>query len=185
MFLLPRLCILSFTHSLTHSHPPSSLTLSHTFSHIHSFFPSSLLPIFTLPHPHTHSPLHSFSLILINSPSHPHTPSYPLSLILTHFFHSLTQSPIFLPHSPSHPHSPSYSFSLTLTHSLTYSPVVAQDYQTEAENEYVIRGNSVVMKCKIPSFVADFVSVQSWADSEGQTYFPSRDYGTPFSIGLS
>lgn len=59
-------------------------------------------------------------------------------------------------------------------------PVVAQFYVTEAENEYVIRGNSAVMKCKIPSFVADFVSVESWVADSGQihTYTTTSDnYG--------
>lgn len=37
---------------------------------------------------------------------------------------------------------------------------------TEAENEYVIKGNSAVVKCKIPSFVADFVHVEAWLYSE-------------------
>ncbi|KAF6210674.1 hypothetical protein GE061_013781 [Apolygus lucorum] len=56
--------------------------------------------------------------------------------------------------------------------------VVSQEYNTEAENEYVIRGNSAVMKCKIPSFVADFVRVVSWLSNEGVEYFegPHRDF---------
>lgn len=33
-------------------------------------------------------------------------------------------------------------------------------------NEYVIRGNSAVLKCSIPSFVADFVNVVSWHDED-------------------
>lgn len=45
-----------------------------------------------------------------------------------------------------------------------------QTYEAEADNEYVIRGNSAIMKCEIPSFVADFVFVDSWEDSEGKTY---------------
>ncbi|XP_071455023.1 cell adhesion molecule Dscam1 [Hetaerina americana] len=45
--------------------------------------------------------------------------------------------------------------------------VVSQYYMTEAENEYVIRGNSAVMKCKIPSFVADFVHVEAWLGEDG------------------
>ena len=45
--------------------------------------------------------------------------------------------------------------------------MVSQYYITEAENEYVIKGNSAVMKCKIPSFVADFVYVESWISDEG------------------
>ncbi|KAF0295698.1 Down syndrome cell adhesion molecule-like protein Dscam2 [Amphibalanus amphitrite] len=53
---------------------------------------------------------------------------------------------------------------------------VSQQFNTEADNEYVIVGNSGVMRCEVPSFVADFVSVQSWVDSDGATYFPSEDY---------
>ena len=41
------------------------------------------------------------------------------------------------------------------------------------EEEYVIVGNDVIMKCKVPSFVADFVSVLSWQDAEGSEYFAS------------
>lgn len=55
--------------------------------------------------------------------------------------------------------------------------VVIQPYEAEADNEYVIRGNSVVMKCEIPSFVADFVSVTMWQDTEGNNFYPSKDYG--------
>lgn len=40
---------------------------------------------------------------------------------------------------------------------------------TEAENEYVINGNSAVMKCKIPSFVADYVQVEAWINVEDGT----------------
>jgi hypothetical protein len=48
--------------------------------------------------------------------------------------------------------------------------VVTQHYSTEAENEYVIRGNSAVMKCKIPSFVSDFVYVESWVSDTAEIY---------------
>jgi len=39
-------------------------------------------------------------------------------------------------------------------------------------NEYVIRGNSVVLKCSIPPFIADFVTVVSWQDNSGNIYEP-------------
>lgn len=55
----------------------------------------------------------------------------------------------------------------------TYTPtriVVQQFYQSEVNNEYVIRGNSAILKCSIPSFVADFVSVLSWNDEDGNIY---------------
>ncbi len=33
--------------------------------------------------------------------------------------------------------------------------------------ETVINGNDALLKCQIPSFVSDFVSVDGWVDSEG------------------
>lgn len=47
----------------------------------------------------------------------------------------------------------------------------------EADNEYVIRGNAAVMKCEVPSFVSDFVDVENWRDSQGNTFLPGDDYG--------
>ncbi|XP_072939082.1 cell adhesion molecule Dscam1 isoform X14 [Epargyreus clarus] len=45
--------------------------------------------------------------------------------------------------------------------------VVNQFYEAEILTEYVIRGNAAVLKCSIPSFVADFVKVEAWIDEEG------------------
>ncbi|VEN44083.1 unnamed protein product [Callosobruchus maculatus] len=50
--------------------------------------------------------------------------------------------------------------------------VVAQSYEVEADNEYVIRGNAAVMKCEVPSFVSDYVEVVGWRDSQGNSYLP-------------
>ena len=43
--------------------------------------------------------------------------------------------------------------------------------------EQIIHGNSVLLKCTIPSFVADFVFVASWVDSEGAQYIINSNYG--------
>ena len=51
--------------------------------------------------------------------------------------------------------------------------VVTQSYITEAHNQHVILGNSALLKCEIPSFVADFVSVVSWSDNQGLEYYSS------------
>ncbi|CAK1540553.1 unnamed protein product [Leptosia nina] len=48
--------------------------------------------------------------------------------------------------------------------------VVQQQYESEVNNEYVIRGNSAILKCSIPSFVADFVNVISWHDEQENAY---------------
>jgi len=55
--------------------------------------------------------------------------------------------------------------------------VVVQFYESEVNNEYVIRGNAAVLKCSIPSFVADFVAVFSWQDDSGTSYTPNDAYG--------
>ncbi|XP_026295691.1 Down syndrome cell adhesion molecule isoform X12 [Apis mellifera] len=54
--------------------------------------------------------------------------------------------------------------------------VVSQFYVTEAENEYVIRANSAIMKCKIPSFVSEFVQVDQWVADDGTVYTGGEDY---------
>jgi hypothetical protein len=43
-------------------------------------------------------------------------------------------------------------------------------------NEFVIKGNAAVIKCTIPSFVADFVYVTGWVDDEGTEYHMTDDY---------
>lgn len=58
--------------------------------------------------------------------------------------------------------------------------MVNQFYDAEIIKEYVIRGNTAVLKCSIPSFVADFVYVESWIDEEGMTYNHSDNFGVFF-----
>ena len=53
--------------------------------------------------------------------------------------------------------------------------VVSQAYVSGAHEVYVIVGNSALVKCEIPSFVSDFVSVVSWVDNEGNEFFPSKN----------
>ena len=56
--------------------------------------------------------------------------------------------------------------------------VVSQSYETDADKEYVILGNSAIVKCDIPSFVADFVSVVSWQETNSQrVYTHSPNFG--------
>ncbi|XP_025414625.1 Down syndrome cell adhesion molecule-like protein Dscam2 isoform X38 [Sipha flava] len=53
--------------------------------------------------------------------------------------------------------------------------VVNQDYASEVISEYVIRGNTAILKCTIPSFVTDFVVVNSWISSDGQEFHNLND----------
>lgn len=55
--------------------------------------------------------------------------------------------------------------------------VVQQYYQSEVNNEYVIRGNAAILKCSIPSFVAEFVQVVGWQDDLGNSFDPDEKNG--------
>lgn len=62
--------------------------------------------------------------------------------------------------------------------------VVTQFYITEATNEYVINGNAAVMKCKIPSFVADFVDVEAWINVEDGTVLTASNDSSSYGYFL-
>lgn len=55
--------------------------------------------------------------------------------------------------------------------------VVAQPYDAHVFLETAIRGNAIVMKCQIPSFVADFVQVLSWHSDKNEDFYPDSQYG--------
>lgn len=55
--------------------------------------------------------------------------------------------------------------------------MVHQYYQSEVNNEYVIRGNAAILKCSIPSFVAEFVQVVGWQDDQGNSFNPDEKNG--------
>lgn len=46
--------------------------------------------------------------------------------------------------------------------------VVSQAYTVNLVDENVLRGNSAIVKCLIPSFVTEYVSVATWIMSEGE-----------------
>jgi len=53
---------------------------------------------------------------------------------------------------------------------ISFFSVVTQAYDTYGDQEHIIRGNSAILKCRIPSFVADFLEVTAWVDDEGSVY---------------
>lgn len=44
------------------------------------------------------------------------------------------------------------------------------------DKEFVMLKNAAILRCSIPSFVADFVHVEAWVDETGQNYLPSDDF---------
>ena len=56
--------------------------------------------------------------------------------------------------------------------------VVHQLYQTDVNVEHVIRGNSALMRCTVPSFVADYATVDAWLIDSHLVTHNSNDLGT-------
>lgn len=62
---------------------------------------------------------------------------------------------------------------------------MSQAYDVKFWEEYVLRGNAAILKCQIPSFVSEYVSVNSWIISEDDKeqeikINASTDLGTTF-----
>ena len=64
---------------------------------------------------------------------------------------------------------------LSIFHFFFQFLVVSQDYATRVNDFDVILGNSAMMKCEIPSFVADFVSLINWSDNNGVEFYASQN----------
>lgn len=71
-----------------------------------------------------------------------------------------------------------------------FQSVVSQHYEEDIHKAFVIRGNSAILKCDIPSFVADFVNVISWHTDQEENFYPDTEYGVcnscvcPFSLSM-
>lgn len=61
--------------------------------------------------------------------------------------------------------------------------VVSQSYTVNLWEENVLRGNSAILKCHIPSFVTEFVMITSWIISEGDTDEMEIHLHSDFSLG--
>ena len=52
-----------------------------------------------------------------------------------------------------------------------------QHYKTGGSEEYMIVANDAILQCNVPSFVADFVTVNGWVDSEGNDFLRQDGLG--------
>ncbi|VEN44085.1 unnamed protein product [Callosobruchus maculatus] len=50
--------------------------------------------------------------------------------------------------------------------------VVSQSYTANVMDESVLKGNTAIFKCHIPSFVSDYVQVTSWLQDDGHEILP-------------
>uniref|UniRef100_A0A6P4EDH5 Down syndrome cell adhesion molecule-like protein Dscam2 isoform X42 n=1 Tax=Drosophila rhopaloa TaxID=1041015 RepID=A0A6P4EDH5_DRORH len=73
-------------------------------------------------------------------------------------------------------------FGSIISRDVNVRAVVAQYYDTDVNKAYVIRGNAAVLKCEIPSFVADFVSVVSWHTDQNEDFLPGSEYDGKYLV---
>ncbi|XP_014598785.1 PREDICTED: Down syndrome cell adhesion molecule-like protein Dscam2 isoform X1 [Polistes canadensis] len=62
------------------------------------------------------------------------------------------------------------------------SYVVGQRYAVNVMDEHVLRGNAAIIKCHIPSFVAEFVEVDSWIEDNTTDIYPRPDYDGKYLV---
>ncbi|XP_066249435.1 cell adhesion molecule Dscam1 isoform X2 [Euwallacea similis] len=85
-------------------------------------------------------------------------------------------------------HTATYRCKLKSTLGVVYSrevhvkAVIKQDYDVQVHDEYVIAGNTAVLKCKIPNYVSDYVMVTSWVQDESVNIYPNTDIGGKYVV---
>ncbi|GFG29297.1 hypothetical protein Cfor_12132, partial [Coptotermes formosanus] len=52
---------------------------------------------------------------------------------------------------------------------------VKQKYGAQVYDEYVISGNTAVLRCQVPSYAADYVMVTPWIQDGSVNIQPSTD----------
>uniref|UniRef100_A0A182ME20 Ig-like domain-containing protein n=1 Tax=Anopheles culicifacies TaxID=139723 RepID=A0A182ME20_9DIPT len=72
----------------------------------------------------------------------------------------------------------------SLYNASSFDTVINQHYGADILMEYVIRGNSAILKCSIPSFVSDFVRVEAWIDEDNNELVPSENYGSVYNVTI-
>lgn len=58
---------------------------------------------------------------------------------------------------------------------------VEQAYQLRVNDEFVLKGNSAVLKCIVPSFMGDFLEIIEWVSESGESFIINQfDKGSCF-----
>ena len=52
-----------------------------------------------------------------------------------------------------------------------------QNYDVDINKEFVIRGNAAILKCVLPSYLSDYLSIVSWQVDETEFNYNDKSYG--------
>lgn len=85
---------------------------------------------------------------------------YPNGTIELHPFRAEDYSPNV--HSASYRCAASNTVGTIVSRAVQIRAVVLQNYEAQVYDDFVIRGNTAILKCQIPSFVAEYVRVTAW-----------------------
>lgn len=69
------------------------------------------------------------------------------------------------------------NFSVTIVVNVIVVAVVNQRYEPEVQNPGGFLGSNVLIKCNIPSFVKEYVTVTSWLQEPNFNIYPSLEGG--------
>lgn len=72
-----------------------------------------------------------------------------------------------------------YGFGYTFCSAL---PVVNQKYTVQVHDEYVMTGNTALLKCQVPTYMAEIVMVTSWVQDTGMHLYPNTDIGGKYVV---
>ncbi|XP_066598053.1 cell adhesion molecule Dscam2-like isoform X1 [Prorops nasuta] len=75
-------------------------------------------------------------------------------------------------HSADYRCQASNSVGRVLGREITVKAVVRQKYEVQVKDTYVLAGNTGVLRCEIPAFVKEYVSVTSWVQDSTFNIFP-------------
>ncbi|XP_055315262.1 cell adhesion molecule Dscam2 isoform X3 [Sitodiplosis mosellana] len=60
--------------------------------------------------------------------------------------------------------------------------VVNQKYKVQVHDEYVMSGNTALLKCQVPSYMNEFVMVTAWVQDNGMHLYPNTDIGGKYNV---
>ena len=58
-----------------------------------------------------------------------------------------------------------------------FHKVAAQNYDTDINKEYVIKGNAAILKCVLPSYLSDYLQIISWKVDDEEMNYNEKNYG--------
>ncbi|XP_072160841.1 cell adhesion molecule Dscam1 [Bemisia tabaci] len=60
--------------------------------------------------------------------------------------------------------------------------VVKHKYEVQVYDEYVISGNTAVLRCRVPNHVTEFIMVTSWIQDGDVNIYPNTDTGGKYAV---